>query len=392
MKVLADTIHGIIDLDDMQTELIAQPELQRLTWLLQLSFTKLVFPGANHSRLEHSIGCSHLARKIADQLELTKDEKRTVIASGLLHDIGHSPLSHILEKFSPVSHEQLASRIITGKEKLHLPSSGQIPSILESHGLNPEKIGAIICGNQKNYLGNIISGDIDADRLDYLLRDAYYTGVSHGNIGIERIIKMLKIKDGKICVLEKGVRSVEEMLLARMQMYPAVYWHHAARIAGLMLAKATSPIIDHIPYFSSLNDFEFIEKLRTLGPFQKETIERLLNRKLYKRAFVATPIELKKYPKIESLLQKPSEIEEKISSSLGIDKNHIIIDARSSAKKVEPLNIPVIRKDGSLIDIKEISSLAGAVYKKESLQPIFSVYTPSENREKVHDFVKNLIQ
>jgi uncharacterized protein len=392
MKVLSDTIHGIIDLDDLQNELIAQPELQRLTWVSQLSFTKLVFPGANHSRLEHSIGCSHLAGKIATQLELTKDEKRTVIAAGLLHDIGHPPLSHILEKFSPVSHEQVASRIITGHEKLHLPSAGQIPTILESHGINPEKIANIVTGKNKSYLGNIISGDIDADRLDYLLRDAYYTGVSHGNIGIERIIKMLKIKDGKICVLEKGVRSVEEMLVARMQMYPAVYWHHAARIAGSMLAKATSPVIDHIPYFSSLNDFEFIEKLRTLGPFQKETIERLLNRKLYKRAFVATPIEIKKYPKIESLLQTPKELEEKISSSLSIDKNHIIVDTRSSTQKLEPLNIPVIRKDNSIIDIKEISTLAGAIYKKESLQPLFSVYTPLENREKVHDFIKDLIQ
>jgi len=392
MKVLADTIHGIIDLSPLQTELIDQPELQRLAWLHQLSFTKLVFPGANHTRLEHSIGCSYLAGKIATQLELTKDEKRTVVAAGLLHDIGHPPMSHILEKFLPVPHETQAARLITGEEKLFLPNSGQIPEILQSHGLNPEKIAEIVSGKQRNYLGNIIAGDIDADRLDYLLRDAYYTGVSHGNIGIQRIIKMLKIRDGKICVLEKGVRSVEEMLVARMQMYPAVYWHHAVRIAGLMLEKAVTPVINHIPYFSSLNDFQLLEKLSTLGNFQKEITERLLNRKLYKRAFVATPLEVRKHPTLEKLIQTPRDLEQKISSELAIEKDYIIVDAREAKEKLEPLNIPVIRKDSSVVDIKEISILADKIYKKESLQPLFSVYTTQENRQKVKEFIESLIK
>ena len=390
MKVLADTIHGIIDLNPLQIELISQPELQRLAWLYQLSFTKLVFPGANNTRFEHSIGTSYLAGKIADQLELTKDEKQAVIAAGLLHDIGHPPLSHIMEKFTPSGHEQLASDIITGDQKLFLPEAGQIPNILESYGISPQKIGDIISGKNKNYLGNIISGDIDADRLDYLLRDAYYTGVSHGNIGIERIIKMLKIKEGKICVLEKGVRSVEEMLLARTQMYPAVYWHHAVRISGLMLERAVEPVINHLPYFSSLNDFQLLEKLKTLGTFQKETVDRLLTRQLYKRAFVATSLELQKYPKITNLIQNKN-LEQQICEKLNISKNHIIIDARSSEQKLEPLNIPVIRKDNSIIDIKEISSLASGIYKKESMSPLFSVYTPKEHREKVRKYIQELI-
>jgi uncharacterized protein len=392
MKVLADTIHGIVDLDELQIELIDQPELQRLAWVHQLAFTKLVFPGANHTRFEHSIGCSYLAGKIANQLELTKDEKRTVIAAGLLHDIGHPPMSHTLEKFLHFSHEKLASKIITGQEKLFLPESGQIPIILESYGLDPEKIAEIVSGKQKNYLGNIISGDVDADRLDYLIRDAYYTGVSHGNIGIERIIKMMKIKDGKICILEKGVRSVEEMLIARMQMYPAVYWHHAVRISGLMLEKAVTPVIDHIPHFTSLNDYELLEKLKTLGDFQKEIITSLLTRKLYKRAFVATGLELKKYPTIEKLAQLPDQLEEKISRELSIDKNYIIVDARTGKEKLEPLNIPVIRKDNSVVELKEVSTLAHAIYKKESLQPLFSIYTPQKYRQQVQEYIEKLIK
>ena len=295
-----------------------------------------------------------------------------------------------MEKFTPSGHEQLASDIITGDQKLFLPEAGQIPNILESYGISPQKIGDIISGKNENYLGNIISGDIDADRLDYLLRDAYYTGVSHGNIGIERIIKMLKIQEGKICVLEKGVRSVEEMLLARTQMYPAVYWHHAVRISGLMLERAVEPVINHLPYFSSLNDFQLLEKLKTLGTFQKETVDRLLTRQLYKRAFVATSLELQKYPKITNLIQNKN-LEQQICEKLNISKNHIIIDARSSEQKLEPLNIPVIRKDNSIIDIKEISSLASGIYKKESMSPLFSVYTPKEHREKVRKYIQELI-
>lgn len=392
MKVIADTIHGIIDLDDLEVELLNCPEMQRLAWILQLSFTKLVFPGANHTRLEHSIGCSYLAKSIAEQLELTRDEKRTVVAAGLLHDVGHAPLSHSLEKFLPVSHEKLSSRIVSGKEKLFLPDSGEIPAILKSYGVDPERVAKIISGEDKSYLGKIITGDVDADRLDYLIRDAYYTGVSHGNIGVERIIKMLKIKDGKICVLEKGIRSIEEMLVARMQMYPAVYWHHAVRIASLMLERAVSPVIEYIPHFYSLNDFQLMEKLKTLGSFQKETVERLLTRKLYKRSFVATRLELKKYPKIKTLAERPDELENKISRELGINKNYVIVDAHLSEQKLEPLNIPVIRKDGSVIDIKDISILAKAIYRKESLLPLFSVYTTQENRKKVHEFVRNLIE
>jgi uncharacterized protein len=388
MKVLADPVHGIIDLTELQTELINQPEFQRLAWLSQLSFTKLVFPGANHTRLEHSIGTSFIAGKMAKQLELTKDESKILISAGLLHDLGHSPLSHVLEKFLPKNHAETTADIVSGKEKLFLPRAGAIPDILESHGVDPNRVAKIIIGKEKSYLGKLISGDIDADRLDYLVRDAYYTGASHGSIGIHRLIKMLKIKDGQVCIMEKGIRSVEEMLVARMQMYSAVYWHHVSRIAGLMISQAVAPVIDQIPYFNSLNDFELIERLRKLGGFQKEIIERLLFRRLYKRAFVISRLE---YPEFRSAIKNLKSPEQTIAETCGINKNHIIVDKREQKESLEPLNIPVLRKNGELVDMKELSVLAQGIYKKESLEPIFTVYTPEEHRDKVKKVVNELL-
>ena len=175
-KFIRDSVYGDISLNNFEVKIMDMPQFQRLRRIKQLGLISLIYPGANHTRFEHCIGTMNLASKLANELNLSKDEIELVRVSGLLHDIGHGPFSHVSEGVLSVPHEELTKYVV---------ENTSMKEILEEK-FDVKQIVDIV--NGKGYLGPIISGELDVDRMDYLLRDSHNTGVAYGIIDYERII------------------------------------------------------------------------------------------------------------------------------------------------------------------------------------------------------------
>ncbi len=224
MKLIRDSVHGNLYLNDFEIKLVDTPQMQRLRRIKQLGFTYLVYPGANHSRFEHSIGTLHIASQIADNIGLDDHEKQLVRSAALLHDVGHGPFSHVSERVLDSPHEYLTSRVIRESSLFDILSENS----------DPDEVIDLINGN--GLLGQIISGELDADRMDYLIRDSHYTGVAYGMIDTGRLIHSIRLENNLI-VESKGIQAAESALIARYLMYPSVYQHHTTRIINSMFRR-----------------------------------------------------------------------------------------------------------------------------------------------------------
>ena len=217
-KIINDPVHGFITINDpIIFGIIGHPFYQRLRRIQQMALAQLVYPGAVHTRLHHSLGAYHLMSMAINELkekgiEITAEEALAAKAAILLHDIGHGPYSHALEKvlLKGIDHESISLRIMQAlNEEENSILKGQLTLAIK------------IFTNQypKKFLHQLISGQLDVDRLDYLSRDSFFTGVSEGVVGYERILKMLTVKDNELVVEEKGINSVEKFLFSRQLMY-----------------------------------------------------------------------------------------------------------------------------------------------------------------------------
>jgi len=342
-KIVRDPIHGDIRLTGCLLDLLSTPEVQRLHGIKQLGFAHLVFPGAHHTRFEHSLGACAIATRISDILELPSQEKDLVTCATLLHDIGHGPFSHtleaiLLERFG-VDHVDLTEQLILGKytifddtEKTFIHAA-TMHQILEQYGANQKDIVSVIRGkrSKKPYLGQLLNSTIDVDQLDYLMRDAYYTGVSYGLIDVQRLLQTIMIHKGNLAMMRKGVSVVESILMARALMYSSVYFHKTVRIAELMLLKALEELPDAEPFeFFRMTDAEIMTRLLTKGRYQQEIVTRLKYRDLFKVAFTASVQDLSAQERrlLSKLEHAPKrrEKEQEIEEALGIPKGHVILD------------------------------------------------------------------
>ena len=229
-KIINDPVYGFITIDDpLVFAIIAHPYYQRLRRIYQMAFASLVYPGAVHTRLHHSLGAYHLMCNALSELrnkgvEITREEDIGAKVAILLHDIGHGPYSHALEKklIKDVSHEDISIMIM---QLLNETFNGQLQSAIE----------IFTSSHPKQFLHQLVSGQLDMDRMDYLRRDAFFTGVSEGVIGYDRILKMLVVHEGELMIEEKAIYSVEKFLVARRLMYWQVYLHKTVVVAEKML-------------------------------------------------------------------------------------------------------------------------------------------------------------
>ena len=248
-KIINDPVHGFITINDpFIFDLIAHPYYQRLRRIQQMALAQLVYPGAVHTRLHHSLGAYHLMciaiAELKDKgIEITNEEAQAAKAAILLHDIGHGPFSHALENvlLKGVSHEDLSLLIM---HKINEGPEEKLKGKLD--------LAIQIFTNQypKKFLHQLISGQLDVDRLDYLSRDSFFTGVSEGVVGYERILKMLTVHNNELVVEEKGINSVEKFLLSRRLMYWQVYQHKTVIASEKMLVK----IVERAQYLYQQND------------------------------------------------------------------------------------------------------------------------------------------
>jgi len=230
-KIINDPIYGFITIPyDIIFDLIEHPYFQRLRRIKQLGLTHYVYPGALHTRLHHALGAMHLMQQAIETLrsksiEITEEEAKAVTIAILLHDIGHGPFSHALEhKIVNVHHEEISLLFM---EQLNEEFNGQLSLTIK-----------IFKGSYyKKFLHQLVSSQLDMDRMDYLNRDSYFTGVSEGVIGYDRIIKMLNVRNDEIVIEYKGIYSIEKFLIARRIMYWQVYLHKTALSAEKMLIK-----------------------------------------------------------------------------------------------------------------------------------------------------------
>ena len=232
LKILNDPIYGFIQIpNSLLFDIIEHPYFQRLRRITQMGFSNLVYPGANHTRFHHAIGCLHLMQKAVQVLrfkgvEISNDEENALYIAILLHDIGHGAFSHALEHsiVNGISHEEISLKFM---KKLNDEYEGKLTLAIE-----------IFEGkNQRKFLCQLISSQLDIDRLDYLKRDSFYTGVTEGNISSDRLIAMMNVKDDELVVEQKGIYSVEKFLIARRLMYWQVYLHKTGLVAENMLVN-----------------------------------------------------------------------------------------------------------------------------------------------------------
>ncbi|AZS13059.1 HD domain-containing protein [Paenibacillus lutimineralis] len=309
-KVFKDPVHNYVHVqDEIIWSLINTSEFQRLRRIRQLGTSYLTFHGAEHSRFSHSLGVYEITRRIISQFERAnyadwpREEGMVALCAALLHDLGHGPFSHSVEQAFQMHHEDWTCRILLGDT--------EVRSVLRRMGDDfPDKVAGVIRKDYKQpIVVNLVSSPLDADRMDYLLRDAYFTGVNYGTIDMDRILRMLRPYKGRIVVKDSGMHAVEDYLMSRYQMYWQIYFHPVTRSSEIILRQIfkrakelyeqghhfkflpeplpslfnrTMTVQDYLQLDEALVQTAFMQWRKETDELLGELCSRFIDRKLYK--------------------------------------------------------------------------------------------------------------
>jgi HD superfamily phosphohydrolase len=375
MNTIKDSVHDHIAVRGVAEELLDTPPVQRLRHIKQLGTVGMVYPSANHTRFEHSLGVYHLADGALGHLGVEGRNADRVRAAALLHDIGHAPFSH--------NTEHLVERH-TGKrhDEVHdLIEGGEVARVLELHDLNPRTVADLVAG--KGQFGQLVSGELDVDRMDYLVRDAHHTGVPYGTIDHGRLVRQLRFVEDSLVLAEGNVQSAESLLLARALMNPTVYNHHVARISRSMLRRGAERLLDagvvDAETFRRWDDHDLLVALRTheaSAPFA----DRLDRRELFKRAVWA------EYPDVDAELIDADhadilEYEAEIADRVGLDPGEVVVDVQPRPKMTESTSRVVV--NGEVRRLGTQSGLVDALRQAQTEQWRLGVYAPVDHTDAV---------
>jgi hypothetical protein len=375
LKIINDPVYGFIHIPNTFIfDLIEHPFFQRLWRISQMGLSHLVYPGAKHTRFHHALGCMYLMQKAVQTLRhkritISAQEEEALYIAILLHDIGHGPFSHAMEHslVEEISHEEIS-----------------LAFMQELNRIFPEKLSIAIEIFQKKYpkafMNQLVSSQLDMDRLDYLKRDSFYTGVGEGNINSERIIAMLTVKDDTLIVEEKGIYSIEEFLVARRLMYWQVYLHKTSIGAEFLLIKVFERVKElykegkHLPMtpaleffvqnhitkelfdskalqlFAQLDDYDIISGLKQWQYSDDKVLSnlsyRLLNRDLLRVKLYKTPVTEKE---VQSLLQKVAK-----QYDIPLSLAHYFVftgEISNTAYRKDEQNIFIHTKENQVVDV-----------------------------------------
>ncbi|MDQ2049367.1 HD domain-containing protein [Natronolimnohabitans sp. A-GB9] len=377
MTTIKDSVHDHIRIDGVAEDLLDTPALQRLRNVRQLGTVSLVYPSANHTRFEHSLGVYHLACEALEYLGVSGRQAERVHAAALLHDIGHGPFSHNLESLT-------YRRTGRYHDDVHdVLENGDVGTVLREHDLEPERVADLIAGEGR--FGQLVSGELDVDRMDYLVRDAHHTGVPYGTIDHGRLVRQLTFVDGELVLEEGNVQTAESLLVARALMNPAVYSHSVARISKAMLRRAAERLLDapetdvDATRLQRMDDHDLIAALRSCEA-TSEFSRRLDHRDLFKRAVWA---EIDDVPGgiIEADHETIREFEREIADDADVDPDCVIVDVPSRPSMTESTSRVVV--NGDIRQLGQQSPLVEALRAAQYSQWRFGVYSPPEMRERV---------
>lgn len=379
-KIINDPVYGFITIDHpLILQIISHPLYQRLRNIHQMAFAHLVYPGAVHSRLHHSLGAYHLMCNALNELKskgtsITEEEELGAKIAILLHDIGHGPFSHALENelIKGTPHEAISILIM---QVLNEELNGQLQTAID-----------IFTNNySKPFLHQLISGQLDVDRLDYLIRDSFFTGVAEGVIGYDRIIKMLVVTDGNLMVEEKGIYSIEKFLVSRRLMYWQVYLHKTVLSAEKMLVKIirrareliskgeevlsvskaldfflqnpdpVTPIEEHLETFCQLDDHDVMATIKNWS-HHPDKILSLLCRSLVERKLLKIKLQAEPFDPLW-ILEKKKEVAEALQITME-ETGYFIFSGEASNTTYDPSDerIDIFFKDGTVKDISQVDN------------------------------------
>jgi HD superfamily phosphohydrolase len=371
MTEIRDPVHGYVQLEGLALEIADTPQMQRLRWIKQLGLASLVYPGANHTRFEHSLGAYHLADLLASHLGLPEEDRILVGAAALLHDVGHGPLSHATEAaLAPYLRKEHESIIDVLKK-------GEMRAVLDKYGLKASEIQAAINGVG---LGQIVSGEIDVDRMDYLIRDAHYTGVAYGVIDRLRLIQKMTLHSGELVVEAGGVAAATSLLISRLLMHPAVYYHHVCRISECMVSAGIRHMIEEgtsASIVKDMDDIELFNSLQKAGGYAAEMAWRIRSRRIFKRAVYVGLERLD--PTILNVSEKI--LGQEIAHEAGVNANYILVDNPTLTDTPEG-NFPAL-VEGEVRPLRDVSPLVSILERAHRATWRFGIYCRDEDREKV---------
>jgi uncharacterized protein len=399
-KILNDPVYGFITIPfEIVADLMNHPWFQRLRRIKQLGLSHLVYPGALHTRFHHAIGAMHLMVQAIETIrskghEITKDEELGAIIAILLHDIGHAPFSHTLENtiVEGVHHEELS---LVFMQHLNKEFNSQLDTA----------IAIFTQQHPKKFLSQLVSGQLDMDRLDYLRRDSFYSGVSEGVVSSQRIIKMLNIVDGNLVVEEKGIYSIEKFIVARRLMYWQVYLHKTVISAEYMLIKIMqrakelaalghelfcSPDLRNFLYnrypksafqsnpaviesYAKLDDYDILGAVKVWSAHSDRVLatlcRNLINRKLFKIELRKTPFETEYCENIKAdITAKYNFTKEELPYFFVAD------DISNMAYAPDEPSINILMKNGQICDIAEASDTLNISALSSPVKKFFICY------------------
>lgn len=380
-KIIQDPVNGPVKISGDIQKVIDSREFQRLRYIRALGLCNLVFPGANHSRFEHSLGTMHLASLFSEALGL--EDKELVMVSALLHDIGHPPLSHsneeIFQELTGMDHLQAGLSIIEGKGPF---SDSTLPEVLESIGLKPSEVTSILLGKRKDQrvLSRLISGPMDVDELDYMRRDSLYCGVQIGNVDHRRILNVALVHNNDIMVEEKGLGTMESVLIARILMYGTVYFHKTSRIAQIMTGYVIRENIELFGNPFQMDDNDLFQILKGLK--DNRIAQSLLRRELFKPIF-----------KLSYKPELADAIRDSLENDTTLGGNDYIVDVIPPLDFSGPgrikSDLSVLTPNG-IMNITEVSPLVRAL--QETLEnKTITVSAPPWSIERVKETVEKAI-
>jgi len=413
-----DPIHGFIGLTDIEAKIINSQPYQRLRRIKQLSGGHFVYPTAEHTRFGHCIGVMYLAgisgKRLLDRMGLGDKKLQEVRLAGLLHDIGHGPFSHVFEEVllekREMNHEDVTEWIILTSE---------VGDLIEAEGISKKRIGDLVRGRQKTkkdrIIAGIVAGQIDSDKMDYLIRDSFYCGVNYGLVDIHRLIDSIEISKEYQMQFDIAARgALESFLFARYEMFLNVYYHKTVRSVEVMLVKLINAADNTLKLtsfsspeeFLELDDMSLISRIRNIDPSESEDaaeavrmVDLLDSRVLYKSAFEKVLHTQDRFvSKILTKSKVRESIQEEIASIAGVEKEEVIVDVPTlpsvpyNPHQLDPMEISIFE----IIEGKRIphnlSDYSNIAEMMKTYLDVIRVYTFDKNRVKVGKAARAVFQ
>ncbi len=407
---IKDPVHGYVYITEAERQIIDSFPVQRLRRLRQLAGAEYVYPAANHTRFEHSVGVMHLAGLMAENPYLSKhfneDEYQMIRMAALLHDVGHGPFSHIFEhllvKFLNKTHENINVWVVQKSE---------LKDIIRKLGFDANEVAKLSVGwlhkPGRAFTDQIIRSAVDVDKLDFVVRDTYHTGAQYGYVDVLRLIQTLDVMDQNLAVDLGALSALESFILARVESFKSIYFHRVGRAVQLMLAMAMEEAKDEL----GLIDFKTPEEYLAFDDYtvwamlkkskkSRKTIENLERRRLLKCAYDRTfYVRDKTVSNLFSHEEIRNQLRDRIATMAKVDSKAVVIDVPtlpsvpySHSVFLEPMEIPVFtRTRGGEKVPQRLGEVSGIFDVLKGFINILRVYTEEKNREKVGNAATKLL-